>query len=66
MTDPEPPAADSALRGCLNVVLTPHIAGAMQQARREMGKLAVDETIRFFSGQPLEHEITRAMFATQA
>jgi hypothetical protein len=31
-----------------------------------MGKLAIEETLRFLNGSPLEHEVTRAMFATQA
>jgi phosphoglycerate dehydrogenase-like enzyme len=66
VTDPEPPAADSPLRTAPNLLLTPHIAGAMNQARQSMGKLAIDETLRFLAGSPLEHEITRAMFATQA
>jgi phosphoglycerate dehydrogenase-like enzyme len=66
VTYPEPPAADSPLRSAPNLVLTPHIAGAMQQARKQMGKLAIDETLRFLNDQPLEHEVTRAMLATQA
>jgi phosphoglycerate dehydrogenase-like enzyme len=66
VTDPEPPAADSPLRSAPNLLLTPHIAGAMQQARKEMGKLVIDETLRFLNNQPLQHEVTRAMIATQA
>jgi phosphoglycerate dehydrogenase-like enzyme len=66
VTDPEPPGLDSPLRSAPNLVLTPHIAGAMNQACRSMGKLAIDETIRFLQGDPLEHEVSRAMFATQA
>jgi phosphoglycerate dehydrogenase-like enzyme len=66
VTDPEPPASDSPLRSAPNLVLTPHIAGAMHQARQEMGKLAIDETLRFLRNEPLQHEVTRAMLATQA
>ncbi len=66
VTDPEPPAADSPLRREPNIILTPHIAGALQQARRDMGKLAIDETLRFLKGEPLEHEVTREMLASQA
>jgi phosphoglycerate dehydrogenase-like enzyme len=66
VTDPEPPLADSPLRTAPNLVLTPHIAGAMHQARQEMGKLAIDETLRFLGNEPLQHEVTRAMLATQA
>jgi phosphoglycerate dehydrogenase-like enzyme len=66
VTHPEPPSPDSPLRSAPNLVLTPHIAGAMQQARKEMGKLAIDETLRFLRNEPLEHEVTREMLATQA
>ena len=66
VTDPEPPASDSKLRTLENVILTPHIAGAMNQARLEMGKLAIEEAIRFLVGQPLRYEVTKDMLATQA
>ena len=66
VTDPEPPAADSPLRREKNIILTPHIAGAMNQACREMGAIAIGEIIRFLHGQPLQHEVTETMFATQA
>ena len=66
VTDPEPPKPDSALRTTPNLILTPHVAGAMQQACKEMGKSAIDETLRFLAGEPLQHEVTRAMMPTQA
>jgi phosphoglycerate dehydrogenase-like enzyme len=66
VTDPEPPAADSPLRNEPNILLTPHISGAMNQARRDMGRLAIEETLRFLSGQPLQHEVTREMLPKQA
>lgn len=66
VTDPEPPPRDSPLRAEPNIILTPHIAGAMKQARWDMGRLAIDETLRHLSAQPLQHEVTRQMLATQA
>jgi phosphoglycerate dehydrogenase-like enzyme len=66
VTDPEPPRAESPLRTEPNIILTPHIAGAMNQARREMGALAIDETIRFLRGERLQYEVTRQMLPTQA
>ncbi|MBC7783412.1 MAG: hydroxyacid dehydrogenase [Burkholderiales bacterium] len=66
VTDPEPPRADSPLRTAANVILTPHVAGALQQACKDMGELAISETLRFFAGQPLQHEVTRDMLPTQA
>lgn len=66
VTDPEPPRPDSPLRQEPNIILTPHIAGAMNQARCDMGAVAIDETLRFLAGQPLQAEVTRAMLPTQA
>jgi phosphoglycerate dehydrogenase-like enzyme len=66
VTDPEPHPPDSPLRREKNILITPHIAGGMNQARRDMGCLAIDETLRFLRGEPLQHEVTRAMLPTQA
>jgi phosphoglycerate dehydrogenase-like enzyme len=66
VTDPEPPAHESPLRTEPNILLTPHIAGAMNQARSDMGRIAIDETLRFLRGESLDHEVTRAMLPTQA
>jgi phosphoglycerate dehydrogenase-like enzyme len=66
VTDPEPHAVDSPLRQEKNILITPHVAGGMNQARRDMGRLAIDETLRFLRGEPLQHEVTRAMLPTQA
>jgi phosphoglycerate dehydrogenase-like enzyme len=79
VTDPPPPVADSPLRTSAtlppgdsplrtepNILLTPHVAGAMQQARRTMGRLAIAEVLRFLRGAPLEHEVTRDSLAIQA
>jgi phosphoglycerate dehydrogenase-like enzyme len=66
VTDPEPPRPDSPLRTAPNLILTPHVAGAIQQACKDMGCLAIDEVIRFFNGEKLRHEVTREMLPTQA
>jgi len=66
VTDPEPPDQDSPLRGEKNIVITPHVAGAMNQARRDMGRIAIDETLAFLRGESLQHAVTREMLATQA
>jgi phosphoglycerate dehydrogenase-like enzyme len=66
VTDPEPPAPGSPLRNEANILLTPHIAGAMNQGRRDMGRLAIEEALRFLRGEPLDHEVTRTMLRTQA
>jgi phosphoglycerate dehydrogenase-like enzyme len=66
VTDPEPPATDSPLRTAPNIVITPHIAGALKQGRLDMGQIAIEETLRFLNDEPLQHEVTRAMLPTQA
>lgn len=66
VTDPEPPKPDSPLRTAPNLILTPHIAGAMQQACKDMGSLAIEEVLRFLAGEKLHHEVTREMLPTQA
>ncbi len=56
VTDPEPPAADSPLRQLDNVVVTPHIAGCIENCNR-MGELAVEEVRRHLAGEPAVYEI---------
>jgi phosphoglycerate dehydrogenase-like enzyme len=57
VTDPEPPTADSPLRKLDNVVVTPHIAGCIENCNR-MGELAVEELRRFFAGEPAVYQVT--------
>jgi len=61
VTDPEPPAKDSPLRTLKNVVLTPHIAGAVADNCFRQGAYAVTELERFFSGKAPLHPVTRKM-----
>lgn len=60
VTDPEPPAPDSPLRRLENVVVTPHLAGCIEDCSR-MGEMAVEELRRFFAGEPPLNPITRDM-----
>lgn len=64
--DEEPLPAGSPFRRLQNVVVTPHIAGATVQARFRQGQTVVDELRRFFSGEPLRYEVTRARLAILA
>ena len=66
VTDPEPLPADSPLRKERNILVTPHIAGAMNQSCKSMGRLAIQEIRRFIAGEKLQHAVTRQMLATQA
>jgi phosphoglycerate dehydrogenase-like enzyme len=59
VTDPEPLPPDSPLRSLPNVVLTPHIAGAMGTEMVRLADLAIDEVARFGRGEPPRHPVTR-------
>ncbi|MDQ2730636.1 MAG: hydroxyacid dehydrogenase [Armatimonadota bacterium] len=63
VTDPdEPPPAGHPFRTLPNVILTPHIAGAVAGAQQRMGDLAVDELHRHFvTHEPPLHPVTAAM-----
>jgi phosphoglycerate dehydrogenase-like enzyme len=60
VTDPEPPPIDSPLRQLENVVVTPHIAGCVENCNR-MGELAVEEVRRHMAGEPAVYEIRQDM-----
>jgi phosphoglycerate dehydrogenase-like enzyme len=61
VTYPEPPEPDSPLYTLPNVVLTPHIAGAMGVECNRMGRYMVEELKRYLRGDSLEWGITREM-----
>jgi phosphoglycerate dehydrogenase-like enzyme len=57
VTDPEPLPADSPLFDLPNVLLTPHIAGALGTEVARLGELAVSEIERIAAGLPLVHQV---------
>lgn len=57
VTAPEVLPATSPLYDLPNVVLTPHIAGAVGRERERLGLSAVEEVERFVAGQPLQHRV---------
>jgi len=65
VTDPEPPAADSPLRSLPNVVVTPHLAGCIEDCTR-MGEMAVEELRRFYAGEPPLYRVTQEYLAHTA
>lgn len=65
VTDPEPPAPDSPLRRLPNVVVTPHLAGCIENCTR-MGEMAVEELRRFFAGEPPLYRATPERLAHTA
>ena len=58
VTYPEPPAPDSKLFTLPNIVLSPHIAGAMNGEILKMSVQMVSEFLRWKNGQPMEYEIS--------
>nr|WP_308376929.1 hydroxyacid dehydrogenase [Streptomyces sp. ISL-99] len=57
VTEPEPLPPGHVLLGLPNVLVTPHIAGAMGTEVRLLGEFAVAEAERFLRGEPLLGEV---------
>ena len=66
VTDPDVLPEDSPLYALPNVLLTPHIAGALGNERQRFGRLVTNEIERFIRGEPLQHAIDAAGLARQA
>lgn len=66
VTDPEPPVAGSPLLTLPNVILTPHIAGSMDNECRRMGQFMVEELRRYLAGQPMQWQISQEKAAQLA
>jgi len=59
VTAQEPLNPESPILHLENVVLTPHIAGAVGEDGRRMGQYMADEFERFVGGEPLKYSITK-------
>ncbi|MFH8369917.1 hydroxyacid dehydrogenase [Streptomyces sp. NPDC018031] len=57
VTDPEPLPAGSPLYRLPNVLLTPHIAGALGNELRRLGLAVTEEVERLVAGEPLRHRV---------
>jgi phosphoglycerate dehydrogenase-like enzyme len=66
VTYPEPPVPGSPLYSLPNVVLTPHIAGSLDNECRRMGRLAVEDLRKFVNGEALTWAIGREQAAIMA
>lgn len=66
VTDPEPPAPSNRLLQLPNVVVTPHIAGAIGRDCRRLGELCMDELDRYMRGEPPLHAIRESDLAVRA
>jgi phosphoglycerate dehydrogenase-like enzyme len=66
VTSPEPPELDDALRRLPNVLLTPHIAGAMAENLARIGEFVAEEIASYCAGRPLRGEVKREQLETIA
>jgi phosphoglycerate dehydrogenase-like enzyme len=66
VTEPEITPPDSPLWELPNVVLTPHVAGALGNELRRLGAAAAGEVRRVFAGEPLRHPVDPAALAHTA
>jgi phosphoglycerate dehydrogenase-like enzyme len=66
VTDPEIAPEGSPLYELPNVLLTPHIAGAIGTERSRLGRFVADEVERFVAGQPLRFAVDPATLVRQA
>jgi phosphoglycerate dehydrogenase-like enzyme len=66
VTHPEPPKPGSLLYTLPNVVLTPHIAGSLDNECRRMGRYAVQELEHYLKGEPQDWAISREAAAKLA
>ena len=66
VTFPEPPVAESEFYTLDNVVLTPHSAGSSGLEVRRMAQYMIDESKRYFAGEPCLYEVTEDMLDRMA
>lgn len=66
VTFPEPVEEDSAFLQLDNVILTPHIAGSMNEEVARMGAYVAEEFGRYLNGEKLKYQVTLEMLETMA
>lgn len=67
VTYPEPPSSDSQLYKLPNIILTPHIAGAVDSNdTRRLGVMVLDELRRYLNTGNLRWEVTQERLKTMA
>ncbi|HEU5318318.1 MAG TPA: hydroxyacid dehydrogenase [Chloroflexota bacterium] len=58
VTDPEPPPDGSPLYTLPNCILTPHVAGSLNDECLRLGDQVLEEVTRLVAGRPLDNEVT--------
>jgi phosphoglycerate dehydrogenase-like enzyme len=58
VTEPEPPAVDHPFRSLPNVVLTPHIAGAVSNGLHRLAQYIIEDMVLFLDGKRMNGEVT--------
>jgi phosphoglycerate dehydrogenase-like enzyme len=66
VTDPEPPAVDHPFRSLPHVILTPHIAGAVSNGIRRIGRNVTRQLDQFVAGKEMDGEVTAERAAIMA
>lgn len=66
VTDPEPPASTNELRNLPNVILTPHIAGSVNNGKKRIGDLILSELESYFEDGTLSYEVSPENLPTLA
>ena len=66
VTDPEPPVGESPLYSLPNVILTPHMAGAIGMDCRRLGAACMEELDRYLRGELPMHPVRKEDLAIRA
>lgn len=66
VTDPEPPIVSNELRNLPNVILTPHIAGSVNNGKKRIGDLVLSEIDSYLSDNTLQYEVKQKNLTTIA